>query len=247
MYPRFGGGARLHVYDALASTQDAAREYATSHGAAVVRHAFYTENQTAGRGRPGKTWHAPPGANVNLTVIVPPVAPADRWRITIAVAVAVADTVAGFVPGDAARVRFPNDILLGGKKVAGILVEIADGLPLVGIGINGRRGAGAMPPDVAVRCTTIETHTGAPVDLCAVRDTVLTYLAVVWETWFHDNDFAAILSRWHTLHDANTRRTFTLRGEPVSCRVLGVTEAGDVTIELPSGVRETLPVAHVLL
>ena len=248
MISRFGDGARLHVFDALLSTQNAARGFIEAHGTNAVRHAFYTENQTGGRGRVGKSWYAPPGANVSLSVIVPPVPDAHRWRLTFAVGVAVVLALRRFVPEGFVHLRFPNDVLIRGKKVAGILVEIADlGLPIVGIGVNVCGDTGAMPPDVAVRATTIEQETNTVTSLADVREAILTSLAVVWEIWFHDNDFAAVLALWHDFHDPDARRTFTIRGEPVSCRVLGVTETGTVTLELPDGSHDTLPVAHILL
>ncbi len=253
MFPTFG--ERLLVLGQTASTQDDAKRLVETRGAEAAGTAVYTEHQTAGRGRFGRAWHAPRGANVCLTVIAGPVPFAQLWRVTFVTGVAVADALCEFATDTDVRLRFPNDILLNGKKVGGILVEAESGsgipagtsLPLIGIGINVRGDTDVMPPDVAVRATTIARETGATLPLADVRDTILRSLSATWEDWSGGGSFASILARWDALHDRDSRRIFILDGEPVSCRVNHISEEGHALIELPDGATRRASVSQIIL
>ena len=239
----------------MASTQDAARERVERDGADVAGIVYMTTHQTAGRGRHGRTWYAPAGSNLSVTCIARPMPLAELWQVAFVAAVAVADAVTQIVPNVSTRLRFPNDVLLASQKVSGILIETATGadvpsgfaMPLIGIGVNVRGNVAAMPPDVAVRATTLQAVTGMEITVGRVGATVFSALTHRWNEWRVGDGIASTLAAWHNYHDADARRTFTIRGEPMSCRVLSVTESGDVTLELPDGSRETLPDAHVLL
>lgn len=103
------------------------------------------DHQTAGRGRLGRTWEAPPGANLLASFLLRPVLPAERLHlVTAAVALAAADAceaVAGVVPD----LKWPNDLLVGDAKLGGILAESALPLVVVGLGLN----VGWAPPGAA--------------------------------------------------------------------------------------------------
>jgi BirA family biotin operon repressor/biotin-[acetyl-CoA-carboxylase] ligase len=112
-----------------------------AHGAVA-----FAEHQTAGRGRLGRTWLDEPGAGLLLSVALYPPPPVARWpELTLVAARAVADAI-----GPRAAIKFPNDVLVGGRKVAGILAEAGTRVVL-GIGINVRaipwEGAGMVERD----------------------------------------------------------------------------------------------------
>ncbi len=139
------GTPRLHLRR-TASTNDRARALAgggAPHGTLVTAH-----EQTAGRGRQGRTWTAPPGRALLMSVVVrdpPPLLP-------LVAGAAVADAV-----GPAAAVKWPNDVLVDGRKVAGILAEgrPAEGWAIVGIGLNVALRAEDFPPELAGRAGTL--------------------------------------------------------------------------------------------
>ena len=111
------------------------------------------DEQSAGRGRLGRTWIAAPGAALLASVLLRPDLPAERRHlVTLAAAVAAAD----------ARVKWPNDLVVDDRKLAGILAE-ADGMGavIVGMGLNLR--AGAFPPELADIATAVDRH-APPVD-----------------------------------------------------------------------------------
>jgi len=151
------------------------------------------DHQTAGRGRLGRTWEAPPGANLLLSVLLrPDLAPDQRHLATSAVALAAVDAVASLlvVPGGRdgrIGVKWPNDLVApDGRKVAGVLAE-ADLDPstpgtaapvVVGIGINVNWPAGDtdLPPELRGAAASLCQLTGAPVDREALLAALLAAL-----------------------------------------------------------------------
>lgn len=135
---RVVGGEIIH-YDEVASTADVARDLAESgapEGTVVI-----AESQTAGRGRLGRTWLTTPGTSIALSgVLYPPLPPAQVPLLSLATGLAAAAAVKA-TTGAEAGLKWPNDIYLGGKKVGGVLLEMAAELDRVkwvtaGIGLN---------------------------------------------------------------------------------------------------------------
>jgi len=226
-------GATVLRHEVVGSTQDVARELAA--GGVAPGTVVTARFQTWGRGRRGRVWHAPPDANVCLTAIGPPVKASVAWQIALVAGLAACDAVRKAAPALDARVRFPNDVTAGGKKVGGVLVETAPFaasadavVPLIGIGINVR--AAPLPPDVAVLATSLEVALGTPVEISAVESTLLRQLSLAWDEWTW-NGFAATLARWKTFADPAARRTFVLDGRPTRCRVADLAQDGTLTLE----------------
>jgi BirA family biotin operon repressor/biotin-[acetyl-CoA-carboxylase] ligase len=159
--------ARLAVqwHARLPSTMDLAALMAqegAAHGAVLV-----ADEQTAGRGRRGTTWASPPGAGLYFSFVARPSASASTLSLlTLAAGVAVRDGIATST-GLAPELKWPNDLLVGRRKLAGILAEgHAIGTPeqavIIGVGLNVLRAS--YPPDVRERATSIEDELGRPVD-----------------------------------------------------------------------------------
>jgi len=103
-----------------------------------------TEEQTEGRGRLGREWHTPRGSSVLCSVLLRPTLPVERWpELSLVAGGAVADAVraAGVEP----TLKHPNDVLAGGRKLAGILAEARDGIVVLGIGVNVKQSAAELP------------------------------------------------------------------------------------------------------
>jgi BirA family biotin operon repressor/biotin-[acetyl-CoA-carboxylase] ligase len=103
-----------------------------------------TEEQTEGRGRLGREWHAPRGSSVLCSVLLRPTLPVARWpELSLVAGGAVAEAVraAGVEP----TVKHPNDVLVGSRKLAGILAEARDGIVVLGIGVNVLQTAAELP------------------------------------------------------------------------------------------------------
>jgi BirA family biotin operon repressor/biotin-[acetyl-CoA-carboxylase] ligase len=132
------GRPRLHLRE-IDSTNERARALAVAgapHGTVVTAGA-----QTAGRGRQGRTWTAPPGSALLLSLVLREI----DALLPLRAGLAAAD-----LAGPAARVKWPNDVLVGGRKVAGILVEgrPQEGWAVVGIGVNAAVALADLPPEL---------------------------------------------------------------------------------------------------
>jgi BirA family transcriptional regulator, biotin operon repressor / biotin---[acetyl-CoA-carboxylase] ligase len=220
------GLPRLHLR-ATDSTNLRARALAAAgapHGTLVTAAA-----QTAGRGRQGRTWTAPPGRALLMSLVVrepPPLVP-------LVAAVAVADAV-----GAAARIKWPNDVLVEGRKVAGILVE---GRPqerwaVVGIGVNVAVREEDLPEELRDRAAGLGR---APSEVEAVLADLLAALGRRLE-----EDAAATLAAWRERDWLLGRDVAWTGGEG---RAAGVDEAGRLLVDAPGGERVALEAGEVHL
>lgn len=124
---------RIEWHDSLGSTNDRARELAMQ----GVPNGFVvgTDQQTAGRGRKGSTWLSEPGNGLAVSIVVRPSWSLDRWGwISITAGLAVADALGEW--GLSPDIKWPNDVLINGRKICGILIETVGDAAVIGIGIN---------------------------------------------------------------------------------------------------------------
>jgi BirA family biotin operon repressor/biotin-[acetyl-CoA-carboxylase] ligase len=155
---------------------DVAAEAVRNGAAAGV--VIVADEQTAGRGRLGRAWSSPPGAGLYVSMILRP--PLDDERrvlslVTLAAGVGVRDAIAA-VAGLATELKWPNDVIVGGRKLAGILAEgsslgTTEQAIVVGIGINLLRSS--HPPEIASRATSIEQELRHSIDSKALLEAVL--------------------------------------------------------------------------
>lgn len=143
------------------------------------------DHQTTGRGRMGRAWTAPPGASLLVSVLLrPDLAPAHLHRVTQAMGLAAVDACAE-VGGVVADLKWPNDLLVGDRKLAGILAEsvVVDGrveAVVVGMGLNVTwPPPEALPGELAERVVALNHITGGPVDRDALLDALLRHLDTV--------------------------------------------------------------------
>jgi BirA family biotin operon repressor/biotin-[acetyl-CoA-carboxylase] ligase len=174
----------------VGSTNDIAA--ALPHRAVVV-----AAQQTAGRGRRGHTWFSPPGAGLYASVVLAPAtARVDPRRatmlLTLAAGVAIAEGLEA-ATGLAVDLKWPNDLLVGRRKLAGILAEGHDELVVVGYGINLR--SAAFPPELQDRATSLESALGRAPDPDHVLDATLAALSQRYDDLL-DGRFDAILDAW---------------------------------------------------
>jgi BirA family biotin operon repressor/biotin-[acetyl-CoA-carboxylase] ligase len=154
----------IRWHESVPSTMDVAAALASegaAHGVVVAAH-----EQTAGRGRRGSTWVSPRGAGLYLSFIARPRDPRSVPLITLAAGVGVRAGIRS-ATGLAPDLKWPNDLLVGRRKLAGILAEghnlgSADAAVVIGAGVNVQPAA--YPADVAGRATSIEGELGRPVD-----------------------------------------------------------------------------------
>ncbi len=147
---------------------------------------IFAERQTAGRGRFGRRWESASHRGLWFSVLLRPTPPLARWsRLTTWAAVGVAAATERLT-GRRASIKWPNDVFLDGKKVAGILIESGTdsaGRPfaVLGIGLNVNHEAGDFPPEIVERATSLRIVTGRPWDRAALAVEVLSQLAARFE------------------------------------------------------------------
>lgn len=173
------------------STMRLARDLAATAPNGLV---VLADHQTDGRGRQGRTWADAPGAAIlaSLVVRLPPSVPPTR--AVLALAVGVADGLAAL--GLDARLKWPNDVRVGGRKIAGMLaLGVGTGAPgaavVLGLGLNVRRAA--VPPELAEVATSVEGETGEAVP----RGRVLAAVLNAAEPWLSRTpDASALVARY---------------------------------------------------
>jgi BirA family biotin operon repressor/biotin-[acetyl-CoA-carboxylase] ligase len=196
-------GRRLHWLDTTTSTNDVAAHLAergAAEGTTVAADA-----QTAGRGRLGRTWFSPPGAGLYVSIILRPSGDLSARSnpsafLTLASGVAIAEGVRTST-GLPAEIKWPNDVMIGRRKLAGILAEAAaQGGRLqhviVGFGVNLQNTS--FPLELADRATSIEAETSRP----AERGQIFSQILIAFSARYRDlqaGRFDAILSAWRAL------------------------------------------------
>lgn len=170
-------GREIRVHASLASTNDAAKDMAARgapEGTVVV-----AIEQTAGRGRQDRSWHSAPGLNLTFSLIVrPKIVAGSIGVVSLFAAAAVAGAVSS-LSGKDAGCKWPNDVVVGGRKISGILCEsTVTGTKVssvvIGIGLNVNQRT--FPPDIARAATSIAIETGRDTETAAALAAVLASL-----------------------------------------------------------------------
>jgi BirA family biotin operon repressor/biotin-[acetyl-CoA-carboxylase] ligase len=170
-------GKKIIVYKSTSSTNDIAAEYAKG-GRKNDGLVIFAEHQTAGRGRRGNLWYSQPAKSILCSILLcePEIKPDE---VVLASAVAVSETIGRCGKCDA-KIKWPNDILLDGKKVAGILVESIvvkkQKFFIVGIGINCHQKKEDFPPELAQMATSIDIQNGIVCNRSSVAKRLLVNL-----------------------------------------------------------------------
>ena len=219
--------ARLEHHAVLTSTNDrAAQAVAVEDGDLPLL--VVADRQTAGRGRGGNQWWTGPGSLAFSLVIPPPrgmiaepdaqaavktIPRPDRSPLAaLAAAVAVVETLAPLLPGQRVGLHWPNDVMAGERKLAGILIEVLpDGRHIVGIGINTNNTAADAPPTLGGQTATLLDLTGRQHDHTEILVALLGRL---------ERDFAALAPRRSRLPPALMPFACSMAGR--SCSILAV-------------------------
>jgi BirA family biotin operon repressor/biotin-[acetyl-CoA-carboxylase] ligase len=193
-------GSTIHYLESTDSTNTVAQRLArqgAAEGTVVI-----AETQTKGRGRLGRTWLSPPYRNLYLSIVLrPPVTIPEAPRLGLVVGLATAETVAQWVPRVA--LKWPNDVLIDGRKVAGILMEMDaedDRVRYViaGIGVNLNMTPDDVPADLYDKAIGLRTAVGAPIDRVAFAARLLTRLEERYDQCIH-HGFATLRPLWDRL------------------------------------------------
>lgn len=172
---RFG-----HVYRYAEVTPSTQRMLAEDGAEGAVAVA---EEQTEGRGRLGRSWEAPAGTSVLVSVLLLPSVEAARLpELSLVAGGAVAQAILE-VTGIESSIKFPNDVLIGGRKVAGILAESSERRVVLGIGVNANQSLDQLPADAQTEPTSLRLELGEPVNRVQLLAAILLQLERAYDAW----------------------------------------------------------------
>jgi BirA family biotin operon repressor/biotin-[acetyl-CoA-carboxylase] ligase len=191
---RRGGLARVRVYPRLRSTNSKAAELAAE-AEPRLPAAVIALRQTAGRGRGANTWYSDAGS-LTVTFALQPHLGHPATEVALRSGLAVAIALAAWVPAEDIRVKWPNDVLIRGRKVAGILCERVADADLIGIGLNVTTRLAHAPREVARHATTVAETAGRRVTVEAVFLAIAAEVLRLWDR----SDWLEHLRHIHALH-----------------------------------------------
>jgi BirA family biotin operon repressor/biotin-[acetyl-CoA-carboxylase] ligase len=242
-------GAKLHHFAEVGSTNTCARELAER--GAAEGEVVIAETQTQGRGRLGRHWESPALVNLYLSIILrPTLAPAHAPQITLMAAVALVETLAPLI-AQAPMIKWPNDILVNGKKLAGVLTEAACSADVIehvilGIGINVNYRVSSMPPEIRSRATSIAELTRGNVD----RETVLVRLIQALDRCYgelEESGFDALRRLWEAHFGWRGQRVKVQHLDQVfTGRARGIEQDGALVLEDDHGVLHSIYAGDVI-
>jgi BirA family transcriptional regulator, biotin operon repressor / biotin---[acetyl-CoA-carboxylase] ligase len=242
----------IRLLDTVASTNGALRELARAgapEGTVVIADA-----QTAGHGRFAKPWFSPSGVNIYASVLYrPAIAPREVGGFSFVASLAVSDAI--LAEGLRSTIKWPNDVLVGGKKVAGTLVEFAtqDGLVeyvILGLGVNVNVSRTALRGALGISgfaADSLSEVAGHDLDRNVLTGMILDALDR-WVKTYRTGGLDPILNAWRD-RDILTGRRVEVRGEGPSWlgRVLGVDREGHLVLRDPRGQQRRVVAGEIRL
>ena len=231
------------VHEQTSSTNDIAAAYANNiaNDGLVV----FAEQQTAGRGRTGATWYSPHGQSLLFSVLLFD-GPLAGELLSLSVAVGVAEAL-GTIGGNPARIKWPNDIMLTGRKLGGILVESRQSRTgtarVIGIGINCHQDCHTFPPELREIATSIDLATGTHCDRTILARRILASLDY-WLTKAQDNR-RGVIETWGRLSTQRGQRvTLAYDGRTFTGNCIGIDPEKGLILQLDSGGVRMFGAAH---
>jgi BirA family biotin operon repressor/biotin-[acetyl-CoA-carboxylase] ligase len=234
-------------FDSLPSTNtEAARQAALGapEGLCVV-----AREQTAGRGRRERSWASPKDAGLYVSVVLRPTLEARLWPlVTLAAALAVREALAEGC-GLLADIKWPNDLLAGGRKLCGILAETAEGARgravVLGVGVNLRRGS--FPEELSETATSVEEQTGRAPDAERLLEELTRALSSHYETLHGPDGAARVIREWESRSSyAHGRRVrVALAEETLEGVTRGLEPDGALRVETDEGEVRTVRAGDV--
>lgn len=230
-------GHPVTFYDAVDSTNLRAKldaENGAPQGALVV-----ADMQTAGRGRRGRSWSSPAGTNVYFTLILKPdFAPDKASMLTLVMAMAVAEGITETCGGEAC-IKWPNDIVIDGKKVCGMLTELSvqqEYIQHVVIGVGVNVGMQRFAPEIAATATCLEQQCGRRIPRAVLVVNIMKAFEKYYDSFLKTLDFSRLLEPYNKLlvNCGREVRVLDPKGEYTGIS-RGINRTGELLVELADG------------
>jgi BirA family biotin operon repressor/biotin-[acetyl-CoA-carboxylase] ligase len=234
-------GRKILVYKSTSSTNDIAAEYAKdrSNDGLVI----FAEEQTSGRGRAGNKWFSSRADSILCSIVLAG-SRLDTELMSLTCAVSIADAL-GKVGTSEAKIKWPNDILIAGKKVAGILLESkpSSNIDIIGIGINCHQKQDSFPFELQSTATSIDIETGTICDRISLAKRLLASI----DSWLEvaEKNCGDVLYRWNELSvQLGHRITLLYNGKKFTGNCTGIDPKEGLIVHLDTGGVRMFPAAH---
>ncbi|MFD3446084.1 biotin--[acetyl-CoA-carboxylase] ligase [Microbacteriaceae bacterium 4G12] len=232
-------GRNIHFEETVDSTQKIAARFVyegAKEGTVIV-----AEEQTAGRGRLSRTWYSPKGTGIWMSIILRPEIPIQQApQLTLLTAVSVAQAIEKCT-GLSVGIKWPNDILIGGKKAVGILTELQAetdkiNAVIIGIGINVNQQKEHFAPDIQNIATSLAMETGHPLNRAELMQVIFYQLEKLYKEYLA-NGFSVIKLLWES-HAISIGKEITARTitNTLTGIAKGITEDGVLMLEDKAGI-----------
>lgn len=235
-------GRKILVFDSTSSTNDTARLYTKDKNCDGL--VIFAEEQTAGRGRAGNKWFSKRSESILCSVILNE-NDINAELLSLTCAVAVADAI-----GKSAKIKWPNDILINGKKTAGILLEAIAGKNkntyIIGIGINCHQNKDSFPSDLLPNATSIDMESNTTCDRNRLAKRLLYSMDSHLET--AEKNSKKIIENWRKLSiQLGHRVTLSFNSRQFSGNCTGIDPEKGLILHLDSGGVRMFDAAHTTI
>lgn len=191
-------GSKILIFDVIDSTNDLARKYLEE--GALEGLVLMAESQTHGRGRMGRSWASSPGTGIYMSVLLKPkIQPQRLSQLTLLAGLAVVQAINEFTSRKA-QLKWPNDILLNGKKCSGILSEYhamqnGENAVIIGIGVNANHSQNDFPEDLRPIATSLKIETGSPIDRQTLATALIRHLDQEYHAFLREEN-PDVIKKW---------------------------------------------------
>ncbi len=226
-------GRDILYYDVIDSTNAEAKRVAEEgygDGTLIV-----AENQQAGRGRRGRSWESPAGTTIAMSLLLKPeVNPNNASMITLVAALAVSKAITQ-VTGVPAQIKWPNDIVMSGKKICGILTEMSAQFDyvnhiVVGIGIN--VNTEEFPEEISDIATSLFLETGKKVNRAELIEAIWEHFEEVYAVYLETQDLCNLIKEYDArLVNMHQRVRVLDSKEPYEGKAMGITARGELMVD----------------
>lgn len=230
-------GKPLYYYDETDSTNTRAKadgEKGAPHGAI-----YMADKQVTGKGRRGRVWESPSGTSVYMTILLrPQIAPVKAPQITLLMALAAVETFRN-VLGLEAGIKWPNDVVIQGKKVCGILTEMSsepDLINYVVVGIGTNVNQDAFPEELQERATSLKLETGQKVNRSQIAAAMIENFERCYDLFMQTEDLSGLQESYNQVLVNRDREVLVLEpGHEYEARALGINEKGELIVRTRDG------------
>ena len=226
-------GCEIYCFDSIDSTNTKAKELAEAghpSGTLVV-----ADQQTLGRGRRGRSWESPAGTGIFMTLMLKPdINPNNASMLTLVAAMATARAITE-VTGEAAQIKWPNDIVMNGKKVVGILTEMSAQFDyinhiVVGIGINVHNEE--FPEEIAKTASSLLLECGHRIHRASLIEAFLEEFERLYAIYLETEDMSGLQKEYDSLLVNRGRQVRVLDPkEPFEGKAMGISKKGELIVD----------------